>query len=186
MISESDLIACLKQGMKPRQIQEALNASQNEVAHALKCAGTARCGAISNQAMREKILVEWIKHEYDYEEISFLLGCSKALAREVVTKAKNDRKRRTLARKTEIECEDCTPTPQWGDKTFGGQKVLVLRENDGMSRVLLIDGSITWIQSCAIKEVGMSHAKESVGFNPKESVGFNPKESVGFNPKEFA
>lgn len=160
MISESDLIACLKEGMSPRQIQEALNASQNEVAHALRCAGTARCGMIRETAMREKILAEWTKNEYDYEEISFLLGCSKALAREVVTKAKNDRKRRTLARKTEIECEDCTPTPQWGDKTYGGQKVLVLGENDGMSRVLLIDGSITWIQSCAVRE--------SVGFNPKE------------------
>lgn len=151
MIAESDLIRCLKEGMKPRQIQEALNASQNEVAHALKCAGTARCGAISNQAMREKILAEWTKNEYDYEEISFLLGCSKALAREVVTKAKNDRKRQMLAKEQVFESAE--PELQWGDKTYAGQKVLVLKTADRMSKILLLDGSVTWVDSCAIKEV---------------------------------
>ncbi len=151
MIAESDLIACLKQGMAPKQIQEALNASQNEVAHALRCAGTARCGMIRNQAMREKILKEWQKTGYDYEEISFSLGCSKALANEVIQKAKSDRKRQMLAK--EQAFESAVPELQWGDKTYAGQKVLVLKTADRMSKILMLDGSVTWVDSCAVKEV---------------------------------
>ncbi len=151
MIAEADLIRCLKQGMTPRQIEESLNASRNEVAHALRCAGTARCGMIRNQAMREKILAEWKHTGYDYKEISFSLGCSKALANEVIQKAKNDRKRQILAKEQAFESAE--PELQWGDKTFAGKKVIVLKVNDGMSRVLKVDGQIEWVMSCAIKEV---------------------------------